>query len=912
MAVRDNELYIGTQFLNIEGRSIKHPALIRYYATVNHNKLGDAPLDTIGVDIETNAATGEMMLLGFYDRDKGYQYYTDDFVKIIFMMVKHCANDQKALAYWNRLDPFVILRTLLQTVDHATAERAMMRFGKESGEWDNKNKKWDIAPIFSAMYGDHEFGIKNVIRSSIQFYYINHENEKMKTVWAFDIAGLYMNGLEKEAKSRFSWYSKVDESAHLVDWIDFASDKHYREDIVLKSNKYDARAAMELAYHIQDDFYKAFKTYPKSLVSQGSLARTAIVADIKNNITDLSGKALEKEIKKQVKSIGIMNYYDEWATKYGGDFMKDLYCLFTEAYSGGYIDSISYGYTPEGWYADIASAYPGIIQDLYDLTNATWEKGTGTPKRAKKGYTFIRGTVKIPSHIDYHPITVKHPLYKDTNIRPTGTFKASYIIEERDHLLELGATFEDEEWYMIETSGEKSSLAHVCTNFVNLRKELKAAGNSAEYMAKIAANSLYGILFEAVDTHNEFELDKEIIIDEYRHNDYKDILKEYKHEMNLESIRPDLKYIYGDQYQTMFYRWHATGGKMAPDEVAQELSSKGIHIKSINPVDIIEEIDDLYTLDAKSINKETVTVKKIKRDGYRAGEFWNPLYATIITAKTRVLMSQAANAIQDNGGQPIILMTDSITWKGTKDMMPSKYVREIKTLGYYEPPEKVKDIICLGSGRYGFKLKNKETGAYTDYEAKRRGLNAVAIHDKNGHSLGSFDWQKVLQEMEKNNSTTINVSVRTLISPGMVYLSNKYDINDLGRIIDQNRKVKAIVGKTKRDINKDLENPYKLNREMIKTDSLFLDPAMFGKVEISDQTLPLLRRYIMKKELKTRKEKKQTSWKKASDKYYSKNRINQIIAYKKLIKQGYNRENAKKMCKWSDERLKKEKINISL
>ncbi len=912
MAVRENELYIGTEHLNIEGRSIKHPSLIRYYASVNHNKLGKGYIDTIGVDIETNHKTGEMMLLGFYDKETGYHYATDDFVQTLFMYVKACANSDKHLAYWNRLDPYVILRTLLQTVDHATAERAMMRFGKESGEWNKKRGIWEIEPVFQMNMAGYEFGIKQVIRSNIQFYIISNETMKMKTIWAYDIAGLYMNGLEKEATARFDWYSKVDDSAHKVSWPLFRTDKDYRENIVLKSNKLDARAAMELAYSIQDDFYNAFNAYPKSLVSQGSLARTAIVAVINNSIKDLTGSAKDDEIAKRVKSIGIMNYYDEWAKKFGHEFMKDLYCLFTESYSGGYIDSVSYGYAKDGWYADIASAYPGVIQNLYDLSNASWEYGTGEPKRAKQGYTFIRGTVTIPRDVNYHPITVKPPLHKDTNIRPTGTFKASYIIEERDHLLELGATFHDEEWYMIETSGEKSHLANVCTTFIDLRKELKAQRNSAEYMAKIAANSLYGILFEAVDTHTEFEVEKDIVIDETRFDDYKDILKEYKQTMNLESIRQDLKFMYGEYYQNIFYRWHSPKGTLQPDIVAEELSEQGIHIKSTNPVDIVEEIDELYTLQTKSINKETVTVKQIRRNGYRAGEFWNPLYASIITAKTRILMSKAANAIEKRGGQPIILMTDSITWKGTQDMLPEKFVRHEKTLGYFETPEHVKDIICLGSGRYGFKLKDPKTNEYTAYEAKRRGLNAVAIHDKDGEPLGAFNWEKVLDEMVKANDTKINISVRTLISPGAVYLSNEYTLNDLGRIVEQTRKIKAIVGNTKREIHPDIDNPERLRKEMIMTNSFYLNPGMFGKYELPDQTLPYLREKLMEQELVTQKDTRKKNWRNASRRHYAKNKLKHIQRYQKLKDMGYSRDEAKKMSKWTDKRLKNENIQLKV
>ena len=55
MARRENELFIGTDFLNVEGRQIKHPALIKLYATVNAKKTNDKKIQLIGLDLETQA-----------------------------------------------------------------------------------------------------------------------------------------------------------------------------------------------------------------------------------------------------------------------------------------------------------------------------------------------------------------------------------------------------------------------------------------------------------------------------------------------------------------------------------------------------------------------------------------------------------------------------------------------------------------------------------------------------------------------------------------------------------------------------------------------------------------------------------------------------------------------------------------
>ena len=46
MARRTNELFIGRNFLNVDGRSIKHHALIKEFANVNVNKISDTKIVT--------------------------------------------------------------------------------------------------------------------------------------------------------------------------------------------------------------------------------------------------------------------------------------------------------------------------------------------------------------------------------------------------------------------------------------------------------------------------------------------------------------------------------------------------------------------------------------------------------------------------------------------------------------------------------------------------------------------------------------------------------------------------------------------------------------------------------------------------------------------------------------------------
>jgi hypothetical protein len=911
MAKLHNDLFIGSEHLNIEGPSIKHPALIKEYGQLSSNKVRETPIQVVGMDLETNHRTGEPRLLGFYQLSpKGgpvYSPYFDktEFLDVLFKYIRYCKSADKALVWWNKLDAYVIFRILALATDNPDEQyRAMTHFSKIGGEWNKDSGSWDIEPVLKIEAEGLEFGIKNVIRSSIQFYYRytdDIENDRnINTVWGYDVAQLYQFGLAKEAEGRLDYYSKVHESAHIVDWDRFNSDDTYRNDIVLKSNELDARAVHDLAMHIQKDFYNTFNFYPMSLISQGSFARSALFAmfwkRLKPKYPD-DDKKLFRAVKKELQSISLINYQDEWVDKYGQEAYKDFQALLTECYSGGQIEAIMYGYTKSGWTADIASAYPAVIEKLYDLRGAKIKRGKGVPEDVPYSYTFMRGTINIPKEVKYHSLTIKHWENKGTNIRPTGIFKGSYTLNERKYLISKGATFKDEEYYQVITKGKLSPMAYVTTELIDMRKRMEAELKGSGFMPKIVANSLYGILFEAVDTYEMATVSKEIIINEDRDTYYKDILRPYRHRLDLSGFPRD--------YVSFKSGWHKTGG-MPVDVASEELKSMGVSIKSDNPHDIIEEIDTLYR--QSYIKRETKTVEEevVQKAGYRAGEFWNPLYATIITSETRLLMSKASDAIDKAGGKVILLMTDSILWEGTSDMLPAKYWKEPKTLGYFEKPERVHDIVCLGSGRYGYTVKGKNK----EYRVmKKRGLNVTDIHDSEGEPLDDFDWANALEIMKRENSNQIKVSVRTLVSVGMVLHNSAYTINDLGRVVEDSKEVDAIVGRSKRYYTDAIKDPQILATQLVPTEPIHISPSMFGKFELMDQTLPVLRREMMKNVVRTRKDKRRQYNRNTQKRYYEKNkeilrdRYHAVYKYLSNLPLDLGGTEKSKMANWSKSRL---------
>lgn len=879
MARKPNSLFIGAQHMTADGPNVKHPALIAHWGTVNVGKIAQEPIGLIGLDIETNHMTGKMMLLGEW-HGKKYVYSTENFLQRMEALIRYAINSKQSFAYWSKLDPFVIFREFLAHTDPDQIATSLDRFGAVGGEWDRKEQKWRTQPVVKVEGDGYEFGIQGVIRSALQFYHLK-EGEDPKTVWAYDIKGLYQNALEKEAKARFKWYSKIALEAHLIDWDRFEVDEYYR-DMVLESNKLDARAASELGLSIQEDFKRAFKWYPRTLISQGSLARAAVAAVTWNRhaMTETTEKDIKKMVAADLSSIGIVNHEQRWVQMFGKDIVKELYAIASESYSGGNIEAYGYGFTEAVSYADIASAYPGVIVGLKDLRGANLVRGTGKPERVENAYTFCRGIVNIPEGMDYSPITIRHPVFKGTNIRPSGKFRASYILEEREFMAERGATFSDETWIRIETKGEPSPLALATQEFVDLRTRLIEQKDTAQFMAKIAANSVYGITYEAVPIHEDALVP--VTLPGERDDYYREILRPYLKRLDLSGIQADLKYHLGKDWSKVAARWQGPDGA-APDIVADELAEAGLWIDETHGAAIVMEMDRLWNLDRKTAD-EVINVWDVVSNGYRAGEFYNPVYAAYITGMVRIQLNRACAAIKAAGGQPLLTMTDSIFWVGPPDLMPADMWRERKTLGYFEKPEVATGFICLGSGRYGY-VNHK---GYQ--QTKRRGVNVRDFKDADGIALDEFNWMELCKIADKTKSATVELTVSVLISPGLIKASKELSIEDLGRVVKRPRELMLTVGHTKRIAPVERLTGNMLMSSMTMTEPVHLDEYMTGSVV--DGTYPHLRESMTAMDLVPAKERKQQKNRERQKRYYH---SKGVVRYRELIDAGFTATEASKL-----------------
>ena len=174
---RLNELFIGREFLNLEGRMVKHPSLIQYYANLQVNKTRDDLIKLIGLDIETDKDTGEMKLIGFYEGNSdtyegSYRPYYENHLSHLIMNVKYAIKKQMNIAYWRSFDAIQIMRLLiLHDYSESRQFDALERYGKVSGEFDIKTHTWEVRPVIVIDRGHFIFGVKQVIRDSIQFFW---------------------------------------------------------------------------------------------------------------------------------------------------------------------------------------------------------------------------------------------------------------------------------------------------------------------------------------------------------------------------------------------------------------------------------------------------------------------------------------------------------------------------------------------------------------------------------------------------------------------------------------------------------------------------------------------------------------------------------------------------------------------
>lgn len=535
------------------------------------------------IDIET--VDNELFIFGY--TLKGQYYYTEEkFYDVFHDLLLESIRNKHDILTWSRYDNTHILKMLLSIIeDDEEIYKILRRVGK-------------ISPVFNYKYKNFEIVLENIIKDSFIFKISDGKN-KPKRITIYNLKNLYQSGLETVAKNYgLDYYSKLGEEYHIIDKIRYYNDSEYRK-MVLLSNELDNRVIIDITNIMLDNFKRFTGVYPKTIYTNGSIARSYLLAYKELKVKDLQYKSLFG------KSV----------------FFNELLDYSMRAYHGGKIESYVLGYIPKAKIIDITSAYPYALSNLPKLTNKVHYR-TDTTLLDKFYYAFIRCDIIINDLNFIHPVIVKNPI-NNSNISPYGYIENVIITKiEYDYLKENGVEVIVKDYYGVGHIDNVFPYQNLVNYLFENRMKYRKCNVSVSEMFKTIINSLYGITFELTDIYEEKE-------------------------------------------------------------------------------------DDIFW------------------KGYRAGDFFNPIVASYITAFIRTYLSNVSYNIIKNGGEVFLNMTDSIIYDGevTLDVFSKE-----KVLGKFEMPTEIKDIIILGAGRYEYKeeFSNK-------YIIKNRGFS-VSRKDKSFYS----------------------------------------------------------------------------------------------------------------------------------------------------------------------------------
>lgn len=616
------------------------------------------------IDIET--VDNELFIFGYILNDK-YYYSERDFYNVFHELLLESIRSKKDILTWSRYDNTHILKMLLSKIkDENEIYKILRRVGK-------------VSPVFTYKYKNFDIILENIIKDSFIFKVSDGKN-KPRRITIYNLKNLYQGGLEKVAKNYgLDYYSKLGEEYHIIDKNRYYNDSEYKR-IVLLSNELDNRVIIDIAKIMLENFKKFTGVYPKTIFTNGSIARSYLLAYKEIKVRELQFKSL---FKKSVYFNKLLDYS-------------------MRAYHGGKIESYVLGYIPKAKIIDITSAYPYALSQLPKLTNNVKYYGnTDYEKNLLQNYfyAFIRCDIVINDANFIHPIIVKNPI-NQTNISLYGYIENVIITKlEYDYLKENSIDVIVKDYYAIEHIDNVFPYRNLINHLFENRMKYRKNNISISEMFKTIINSLYGITYELTDVYEE--------------------------------------------------------------------------------------------------NKDDIVWK-----GYRAGDFFNPVIASYITAMIRTYLSKVSYNIIQNGGEVFLNMTDSIIYNG--DVSLDVFSDE-KVLGKFEKPTEIEDIIILGAGRYEYReeFTNK-------YVIKNRGFS-VSRKDKSFYS-------------DFNLKGKFTIKTREFVS-SFKATTKKFSFREMGHLLESDYDIdpfnlggKRVVENYNVDLNKEYTRtrPVKLEKGVLK------------------------------------------------------------------------------------------------
>lgn len=429
------------------------------------------------LDLET--INNELFLIGV-TLDGKHHVIESDFYHHFHIFLIKCLQSNKDVLTWTRYDNTHLLKLILSKATPKQRRNALLRVGK-------------VGPIYEYDYGGFHFKIVNIIRNSIIIENTDRNDHK-KTIILYDLKALFDKELTETAKDYgVTYYSKIGMEYHIIEEVRYHGDKEYH-DLVIESNRLDNMVLLDIANKMLEDFKTIAGTYPKTIYSNGSLARSYLLS----NIDQIGAKELN------FKSMFGKNKY-----------FRKLLDYSMRSYHGGKIESYVLGYIPKAKVIDITSAYPWALTQLPRITSHVIISKDLT-KLEDYFYAFIKCNIHIKDQHLIHPCAVESPLNK-TNLSPYGYFTTVITKPEYDYLKKRGVGIDVIDYVAVEHI-EDYPYQPMIQKLFEERMKTKKSNPSLSQMYKIILNSMYGITYELGDQYEETE--KGITWTGYRAGDF--------------------------------------------------------------------------------------------------------------------------------------------------------------------------------------------------------------------------------------------------------------------------------------------------------------------------------------------------------------------------------------------------------
>lgn len=437
----------------------------------------DKSYDFNTIDIET--IENKLFMFGF-TLDRQHHYTFDRFYETIHDLMITCVQSHKDLLTWTRYDNTHLLKLILAHATKKGIRSILLRVGK-------------ITPIYEYRYKSFKFVLYNIIKDSIIFK-IYDLNGKSRNLVIYNLKNLYDTDLDTTAKNYdLTYYSKMGEEYHIIDKKRFKNNPRYR-DGVIESNRLDNIVLLDIAKMMLSDFKSISGKLPKSIFTNGSLARSYLLSQ-----KDVIGS---KEL--------------QFNTLFKGKHRAGLLDYSMRSYHGGKIESYVLGYVPKAKIIDITSAYPYAMSLLPRLTNLI-VYDTDPVKLQRFFYAFIKVEININDPNLIHPVIVENPINK-SNISPYGFMSVVITKIEYDYLIRKGVKVDIIDYYAVHHVKDDYPYKQLIDTLFTERLKYKKINPSLSQMYKIILNSLYGITYELTDLYTD--IDELIEWAGYRAGDY--------------------------------------------------------------------------------------------------------------------------------------------------------------------------------------------------------------------------------------------------------------------------------------------------------------------------------------------------------------------------------------------------------